>query len=272
MGRRRKRHKKRTTRIIYDNCHVYGPDNVLLHLANNKQVDFYLGRDLAEIIDTGPPISIRLKFIPNGPGHADNKFYLIPRKNICVVCGDGKKLSRHHVVPNCYRRYFPDEFKVGWAHDVLALCNKCHVHYEHKASEFKEQLAIDYNAPMHGVGFTVNEHNAKVRGRVNTYTHWGHLLPLEKRIEFEEFLKGYFEVDDLSKVTNEEWKAAADLKIHTFHDDFQSHGQLVLKHFENRLFDFIVTWRIHFVETMKPQFLPELWDIEHKSPYNVSEK
>ena len=42
--------------------------------------------------------------------------------------GEGNigNLTRHHVVPHCYRRNFPQELKAYCSHDVLPLCHSCH--------------------------------------------------------------------------------------------------------------------------------------------------
>lgn len=50
-------------------------------------------------MDDNPP-TIRLKFQPNGLGHAGDSYYLTEKKNECVVCGIAEKLARHWVVPH----------------------------------------------------------------------------------------------------------------------------------------------------------------------------
>lgn len=35
-----------------------------------------------------------------------------------------------------------------------------------------------------------------------------------------------------------------------------------IAHDEKKLFEFVKMWRKHFVETMKPNFLPDLWVVD----------
>ncbi len=118
------------TNKIYDSLRVLAPNGELMHLTREDKVEWYLEHDLAERIDDR---TIRLKFTPSGLGHAGHNFYLIPRENRCVVCGDARKLTRHHVVPACYWRHIPKRYKSGSSHDVLATCVECHTTYERAA-------------------------------------------------------------------------------------------------------------------------------------------
>lgn len=47
---------------------------------------------------------------------------------------------------------------------------------------------------------------------------------------------------------------------------YAPHGKLVVRFIENNggLHMFEKRWRQHFVNTMKPQFLPKNWSIHHK--------
>lgn len=51
-------------------------------------------------------------------------------------------------------------------------------------------------------------------------------------------------------------------------EDFVSHGKKVIERFasdpELSLEQFERLWRQHFVDTMSPQYLPELWSVDHK--------
>lgn len=260
---KRKQGRRYTVRKAYDNCQIHHPDGTLLFLASEKMVDFYLSKNLGELISEGPPRAIKLNFVPKGMGHAGREFYLIPRKNHCAVCGATERLSKHHVVPECYRRYFEVKMKEGWSHDVLALCKECHDSYELKASEFKRRLEQKYDAPMQGRGFTIDHQNRRIKKLTNTYKKYSHLIPADKAVEIEQELKAYFQVGDLALVQQEQWDHAGQLPEYIRHPDFKSHGELVLESYEGTTFDFVVMWRKHFLETMNPQFLPQLWDVNH---------
>ena len=44
-----------------------------------------------------------------------------------------------------------------------------------------------------------------------------------------------------------------------------SHGELLVKAVMERgeLVDFQRKWRVHFIDSMKPKFLPKLWSVDH---------
>lgn len=47
--------------------------------------------------------------------------------------------------------------------------------------------------------------------------------------------------------------------------DYVPHGKLVVRNVKQNtgLYEFQKRWRKHFVETMKPSYLPKNWSIEH---------
>ena len=127
-------------RKIYGNCQVLSPEGHLMFRCESKKANWYLKRDLADII-TDEPLVIKLKFQPNGLGNHNKNYGLSEMENICVVCGSDEFLTRHHVVPICYRKYFPIEKKSHNFHDVLSVCAVCHESYEKFAFDFKLSLA-----------------------------------------------------------------------------------------------------------------------------------
>ena len=117
---------------MYENCKMVAPDGGLLSNCDMKKAMWYIERDLADKICDNP-FTIKLRFEPNGRGIPasqsaiyDDKFYVVDRKNQCVVCGKDKDYSRFHVVPTLYRTHFPDELKSHRAHDIVLLCFFCH--------------------------------------------------------------------------------------------------------------------------------------------------
>ena len=107
-------------RKIYGNYQVLSPDGHLMFRCDEKKANWYIKRNLAEIISNDPLI-VKLKFQPKGLGNHNKKYGLSVIENICVVCGSDEFLTRHHVVPTCYRKFFPLEKKSHNFHDVLSL-------------------------------------------------------------------------------------------------------------------------------------------------------
>ena len=89
---------------LYGNFHVLSPEGDIMFHCNEDKINWYLTRNLADKIS---PTAIQLRFKPNGPGHMGDHYYMSQKENKCVVCGTESQLTRHHVIPYCYRRYFP---------------------------------------------------------------------------------------------------------------------------------------------------------------------
>ena len=139
---------------IYENWQIVAPDGEPLWKWDRKKIDWYLSKDLADIIQEDP-IIIKIKFEPNGRGisaykgdlSADNQYYVDYKKNQCVVCGSENNLLRFQIVPAKYRSFFPEKFKAHRSHDVLLLCFDWNEIAHKKQHELKTELWQKYNVP-----------------------------------------------------------------------------------------------------------------------------
>ncbi len=84
--------------------------------------------------------AIQLKFSPKGPGRLDDDYYEHSLDNICVACGSGRDLLRHHVIPKEYRSHFPDDYKSHSSHDIVALCALCAQRYSSHQTALKKSI------------------------------------------------------------------------------------------------------------------------------------
>jgi hypothetical protein len=111
-----------------------------------KRATWYISRDLAEYLPDeeakakfpGYGKVVRLKFKPKLEDQQD-PFYQQIIETRCVVCGERKGLSLHHVVPSVIRKHLPDEDKRhshGWC---VLLCEKHHTQADKLAQELHEQ-------------------------------------------------------------------------------------------------------------------------------------
>lgn len=95
---------------LYDNCLMQAPDGELLCTCDRKKAEWYVIKELAEIVTDQPTYTIRLKFEPKGRAVGDvGKYYQMAKENKCVVCGAKDSYIRKNVVPRDYRRHFPCE-------------------------------------------------------------------------------------------------------------------------------------------------------------------
>ena len=244
------------TKKPYDNCTMYDPNGLFLCRCNENKAKWYLSRNLAKKIKEDP-LEIMLTFVPKGVGNRGDEFYLEKRENKCVVCGTEENLSKHHIVPQCYRRHFPSDNKDHSSHDVVLLCPKCHHSYERFADKLKNEFAENFKAPLH------NKINKRIRRRrqvtgfaYNILRH--NTIPLDKKEIMMQEIRGYLKKE---LVTQEDLIRLANLGKEPFFD--YNHGRTVVKKLKD-LENFVITWRQHFYDIMKPKFMPKNWDIKRK--------
>jgi len=249
--------KGKRSNPIYGNCRVHHPNGELMFLCLEKRAQWYLSRNLAEVI-CEEPLTIKLNFIPKGTGNRVD-YYLNSKRNICVVCGDDnlEELTRHHVIPVEYRKYFPLDKKSRSSHDVVVICRKHHAKYENRfADSFKVLLEsftdIDKN----------RHYNKSILYRVYNYStimldeEKIKLIPTERVLFFMEQMRMIFGTDDPFKVSQ--------IDINKLYDDeLNNAGRAVVENVK-ALDQFMAIWRWHFIDTMKPKFLPGGWDMFHE--------
>ncbi len=239
----------------YENCEILSPDGQLMFRCCRKKANWYLKKNLGVKLAESP-LTVQLTFIPKGVGHLDDPYFLQIMENRCVVCGGEEDLNRHHIVPYCYRRFFPIQFKEHRSYDVMPLCIPCHRTYEDHAVELKKKFADKYNAPLSGAGFKFDKMLGTVKGAASTLLSAKDKLPpyrfeaLSKIVE--DHLHRKWTVEDLENLS----------KVDPYNfGDYVHHGKIVLDKLED-INEFVQIWRCHFLETMKPQFLPKYWTFE----------
>lgn len=252
----------------YGNNKVLSMHGKLLFKCSRKRIDWYLKKGLANLVsETDDQIIIKLNFDAGGPGCEGDAFCLSEKRNICVVCGSKDNLSRHHIVPYGYRKFFPLEQKDHNAHDVLLLCIPCHHKYEEFAREFKKSIADEYNAPYKGKHLREMHRLRKVYSYAkNLLNHDGNIPNIKKQRMYKYIVgvTGYKDITTelLSKLVSEgesqNINAAA---------GFKTHEQMVVENLVD-LQSFIYNWRSHFLETMKPSYMPNGWSIDYQHRYN----
>ena len=242
---------------VYENCEVYSPDNKLMFRCLRSRCEWYLKRGLAVAL-SADPFSIKLTFQPKGEGEKKD-LLKVERKNICVVCGDSdiRNLTRHHIIPYEYRKYFPSEQKAHNSLYVVPLCEKCHSEYETEyAIPLKKEFAEKYNASFYNARDVKFNKEFRLLWALLIHNRGEHLIPHEKisfiKREISYLLKPYVKDKDLDSI--HEVEAIID-KVKQ--DSLKKpHGQIVVEEFgDTDLFQ--KKWARHFIENMKPKYLPE---------------
>ncbi|KAL7288082.1 hypothetical protein TKK_0017871 [Trichogramma kaykai] len=259
---------------LYHNCYLQAPDGDILCTCDRKKADWYVSKGLGEVV-LEDPFTVKLKFEPSGRALGDvGKYYTQVKVNQCVVCGSDEKFVRKNVVPREYRKYFPLVMKSHQSHDVLLLCPSCHEVSNCHDLQFRRKLASLCNAPLVCPVQKKNDDRSRewqtLKSAVKALKD-GSNIPPGRRRELEHCIQQYsgceFITSALLKNLEEQlYKKISINDVNSNKPNFPPHGQKVVQFFESQeggLVELEKLWREHFLTTMKPKFLPELWSISH---------
>jgi hypothetical protein len=271
-------------KLSSENWKVYHPSGRHMFTCGEKKAEWYVERDLAVIIGEG---MIQLTFEPKGNGFEDNEdFGRSSRIVRCVVTGSKVNLQRHHIVPYCYRTYFPEAFKSKNHHDVVLMNFKIHSDYEQQANLFKDEIARIYDVKT--IGELNAEYTYKLRelGKPNaiilntihslfkSYGKLTHELITEKLQYISEnsnlpydVLSGYsyvqlYKLFELFK--SEHLKELVHFKLDNRMQ--YDHGYHVAQKLDTdeKIEEFVKLWRNHFINTMHPKYMPFGWSVDFR--------
>lgn len=91
-------------------------------------------------------------------------------------------------------------------------------------------------------------------------------IPSVKAAELRKTILDYY--TDESEITEELLKRAADIDCRVPNEDYCQHGKKVVEMYRDKfggLIELERLWREHFLQTMQPKFLPELWNVNHNA-------
>jgi hypothetical protein len=246
---------------LYGNHKVYSPDGEFMFMGNNKKVNWYLNKGLAIVISEENDVGgkdVQLLFEPNGTGHSeDDPYYLKPKENMCVVSGclELTELTKHHVIPYCFRKHFPLEFKDRSSHDIVLLTREVHYDYENNyATSFKNELAIEYGVPTHEEYSASVSRSNPARSTASTLLSHSDKIPIDKVLD----LMIKFETKTGIKATR--WNMEEYLK-NTELNRPDPWGKLIVEKVDD-IQRFAERWRQHFLDSMKPQYMPKGWSVK----------
>lgn len=182
-------------------------------------------------------------------GDLNDKYMLSYKYSRCVVCGIEDGLTKHHVIPYCYKRHFPKTVKDRSCYDILVLCRDCHKKYEVNSIELKKYYSNKSGLPFNN---SQNKQLNRILGLVNTLLKHGHKIPNDKKELMAGIIKDFYKVDCIS---NEFLK---EICIN-YKENYIFHGKVVVDN-ESDLNEFCKVWRHHFLNVMQPKFLSEHWN------------
>jgi len=249
--------KQKRNTVHYGNYTVYSPDGLKLNTASANKVMWYLYNDLADVVSAS---AIRLKFIPKGDGDNGDEFYMQQKANECVCCGKKTGLTVHHIVPDCYRHYLPILYKDHNSHDIVLLCWKsCHKQYEYEALKLKKIIADENNCSINGRGQKLNRDIFKPKSFANALLYHDN-IPVPRKTEITEWLKKFTGKENL---TEQDLIDVMELPTVDF-SDYVPYGKIIADTLDTdeKLTQFVRRWRQHFIDTVKPKFMPKHWSVD----------
>lgn len=263
---------------VYDNCVILSKTGQHLAFCDEKKALWYLRKNLASIESdsSGRPLRIRLTFVPKGreasgfTGGDPELTQSFKRHNRCVVCAASEHFTRYHIIPVAYRRHFPVQVKSHSPHDVVVICVDCHERANYFTAQLKKRIALEFQIPLCGEGYRgPNTHQKLVIKAAHTLSNTRILkfIPPKRMQDLRELMMEGLALDPLEEITQVHLDRCKILGKDN-DCDFQSHGELVVKRLmegvdtTTSLHSFIRRWRIHFVDCMKPQFLPEDFSVD----------
>ncbi|XP_033757697.1 exonuclease 3'-5' domain-containing protein 2-like isoform X2 [Pecten maximus] len=254
-------------RPLYDNCYLLAPDGELLCSCDVRKAAWYLEKGLANKVEDSP-LTVKLKFEP--AGRPTDDYYLQDKENICVVCGVDESYIRKCVIPREYRKYLPHRLKEHSSHDVLLMCVPCHMESTQHDSVLRYQLADQCNAPIDngsGIKLHLDEELRKVQSASKALLKSRDKIPVERREALENTIKSFYDVDE---ITDELLHKAVDIDYKIRNKYYKPHGKRVVTHMKKNdgLFNFEKRWRQHFLDTMKPKFMPKSWSVNHRHEHH----
>lgn len=222
------------------------PEGHLMCYIGSKRANWYVQRNLAHY---NHEKEIQLSFKPNGLGHYYDKARNVPVENLCVVCGctQIEFLSKHHTVPECFRKHFPEKWKSYRSHEILFLCLDCHHTYECEAQKIKDKMIAEFG------GDKLFKEDARIRRNIKTLLKYGNDLPEDKKLNLQIDVMVYHNLDDIND----------DILRNCLKTPFVNPYELYAKKITNH-FEFNCFWKMHFVETMSPKYLPAYWSAHYE--------
>jgi exonuclease 3'-5' domain-containing protein 2 len=247
--------------MIFDNCIIMSPDEIILSRCCLKKIQWYVDRGLADRVPDAEPqtVTIKLRFEPSGRTGIDDPLIIGGKPNLCVVCGATENLTRHHIVPRSFIRHMPVEWKVDIIRDIFPLCRNCHENYERKSDEKREAIAKSMGGVRSGFFGETMAKGLKAASAASAILKHGSKIPQERKLKLLKDVWVFSGIDcpseeDLKILANYDPKAAG---------HYISLSERLAKETKDYN-EFAKDWRRHFVETMSPKYMPEVWKIDRK--------
>ena len=242
---------------LLGNFTAYDMEGEFLFNCDHKKANWYVKKELATWIND-EKTHFKLNFKPKGNGNRDMGSYFTDYiTNQCVICGSIDNLSKHHIVPSCYRTHFPLNCKSNDHFDVLLVCLECHEKVEEHYNKRKKSL----NAPYRKMLKPEYDNHKTLNSLIRHAQKYEDILDDKAKSEMVDNAK---KIDPLIDC----FETLLELELYDIEGnlDYQV-CSLVVKEEKDALKEFIVSWRELFIEKGKPEFLPSGWFDSYKTHF-----
>ena len=203
------------------------------------------------------------------------------KRNICASCGDDGHHMRHYIVPYAYRSLLPSEYKSHMSHDICILCPECHSNCERQSKrrmkqmehELRTKLGPDYSAPA-TIEDPILYH---VRSCALALVKSRERMPLERIKEYEVVVREYLAstrekeerqdmLDSEEELTKAELETACAVNHKVKNPNYVSGSVIVVQNLNGdaqKIKEFIIQWRKHFIATVNPRHMPNGWRVDN---------
>lgn len=253
-------------RPLYDNCLLEAPDGALLSTIDKRKAEWYIKKGLGVEI-AQDPLRVRLTFEPAGRAVGEvGEYYQSVKKNCCNVCGKDHDLIRKNVIPHEYRKYFPNVMKNKTSHDILLLCTHCHHVSNISDLKIRRMLEEKCNAPIIQLPDNSDELRQfkTIQKSAKALVKSKDIIPEARKRE----LRSIIETAYPNKVIDDEFlNELFTLPVPEHIQKVLSHGEVVVDYYANNggIVELEKVFRLHFLNTMNPQHMPNLWSVDHNA-------
>ena len=160
------------------------------------------------------------------------------------------------------------------SHDILLMCIPCHKLGGFYDLGHRRKLGEMCNAPVSDKDDTkmfLNANAKKIKAAARALVNDTEKRIPEERVKaLKDIVQSYYPNKELNEDLLIE---ASNMDSFVLNENFIPHGKKVVDFFVNEhgaekgIVLLEKMWRKHFLETMRPQFLPPLWSVEHRQDW-----
>jgi len=186
---------------------------------------------------------------------------------MCVVCGKDDSCLRKYIVPHEYRKFFPDVMRDHQSHDVLLMCLNCHQKSNRMDHILRTELAQECGIPLqeNNLKFKEDFEIRAIRSSARALIKDKNVnkIPAIRKEELKQVLVDHFKKDI---ITDDDLETAFNYDPYVDNEDYIPHAEAVVNYFATNdgILKLEKMWRQHFLDRMKPKFLPKNWSVDHQ--------